>query len=214
MPVTPIYGLRSPLRTDTPDVPRDMGWLADDVDKALHQVFPDAAARDAYYATLPGGAQKGMVCTVNGLRYKHNGTEWIFSYTGRVICPATSLGVGTTVLTFNSFLTTPPIPPYTAIGWEARGIVIPPSEDFNTLNFFVNGTMQPYGTPIVLYTTLDGVVYPMWNASIYTGGFLGQTFALHDRFPNGGVIGLAVETQTALNASMSPLSLELISSIP
>jgi hypothetical protein len=119
MPRTPTTpdGLRAPVDSDSPDIPRDFGNLADDTQDALNRVrseattaltnagiprFANATARNA--AIPPGSAQNGQVTyLIDPGVYQTYGPPglWVFAY---------YIGVGneiSTPLTANQVYTPP-----------------------------------------------------------------------------------------------------------
>jgi hypothetical protein len=84
MPQTPTYSLRYPAPSDTPDVPRDLEWLAADVEFALANLGPTTSQTIPVVTTLPPAPADGdKVILTNSTR----AYAWLCQYDATAPAP-------------------------------------------------------------------------------------------------------------------------------
>ena len=77
MPISSRLSLRYPATTDTADVPRDLGYLASDIDSAVVYGQGATASRPVSTAGTPGIAGRVYRDTTLGVVYWDTGTSWV-----------------------------------------------------------------------------------------------------------------------------------------
>jgi hypothetical protein len=76
VPATPTYGLRWPAPADTPDVPRDLGYLASDCDTAMEELVPVAGGVQLVTA-LPASPVSGQMIVLTDAARSY---AWLCQY--------------------------------------------------------------------------------------------------------------------------------------